>query len=122
MTQEELNDTYHSLRELVRAIYLSAKGDRGFNPYQAFSYAYDETEGMFGRGNFQHLCLLVALFICVEIDNLSLSREDPFTQDVINELRAHITNFENGRNSNSLDPRYMDEDLVRDISILKSKY
>ncbi|BCM05900.1 hypothetical protein ACI2S5_26405 [Ralstonia nicotianae] len=122
MSAKGSQDTYQSLKELVRTIYFSAPKERGLNIYQAFAYTYDEVEGIFSRGKFQNLCLLVALFVFVEASNLALNKEDPFTQDVIDELKTALKAFDSNQTSSELDKRYRDEELSKDIDFLKSIY
>lgn len=122
MMDRENKGEYRSLRDLVRDIYFSAPRSRGFNFYQAFAYAYDEVEVIFSEGDFQNLCLLVAIFICVEDSNLVLDLGDPFTQDVVGELKSIINKMDENADLVGLDPRYGDGELVADIGRLRGKY
>lgn len=122
MIDGKIEDGYRSLRDLVRDIYFSAPRDRGFNFYQAFAYAYDEVEVIFSDGDFQNLCLLVALFICVEDSNIVLDLDDLFTQDVVGEIKSRVNEMDENSDLVGLDPRYGDGELVADIGRLRGKY
>ncbi|MBT1536475.1 hypothetical protein B7R78_0005945 [Ralstonia solanacearum] len=122
MNKNSDGGTYFSLKEMVREVFLSALEGKGLNAYQAFGYAYDEVEVIFSEGDFQNLCLLVAIFICVEDSNLVLDLGDPFTQDVVGELKSIINKMDENADLVWLDPRYGDGELVADIGRLRGKY
>ncbi len=113
------SDSYSSLCNLVRGIFSSAISGHGLRPYQSFSYTYDEIEGEFSNGEFSRLYLLVALFVCAKEVSLSLDYEDPFTQDVLCELKKAVKGFE----AQSGDGKpFDDDDLVTDIRSVRDTY
>lgn len=115
----DASDSYASLRNLVRGIFSSAISGRGLRPYQSFAYTYDEVEGGFSNGEFARLCLLVALFVCAKEVSLSLDYEDPFTQDVLCELKKAVQEFE----ARSGDGKpFSDDDLVTDMRSVRDMY
>jgi len=63
--------------------------------------------------------LLVALLVCAKEVSLSLDYEDPFTQDVLCELKKAVKGFE----AQSGDGKpFDDDDLVTDIRSVRDTY
>ncbi|MGE8367727.1 hypothetical protein ACU4GI_06210 [Cupriavidus basilensis] len=112
-------DSYASLRNIVRGIFRSALNARGLLPYQSFAYTYDEVEGGFSDGGFRQLCLLVALFVCATEAGLVLDYDDPFTHDVLSELREAVHEFEARKSEN--EPS-VDDDLISDVKRVRDAY
>ena len=63
--------------------------------------------------------MLVALFVCVKEVGLALDYEDPFTRDVLGELKMAVQEFPAGGTGDKL---VNDDDLVTDMRSVRDTY
>ncbi|MGG1949986.1 hypothetical protein [Ralstonia solanacearum] len=122
MNKNSDGDTYFSLKEMVREVFLSAIEKKGFNAYQAFGYAYDEVEIIFLDGQFQNLCLLVALFFFAEKYGVEPLRDDLSFSMMLEELRLQVYNLEHGIGVDPTDSRLTEEEFICDLNVVKNFY
>ncbi|MCK4125865.1 hypothetical protein ACI2S3_12960 [Ralstonia nicotianae] len=116
------DDTYSSLKEIVGGIFLSAIEGKGFGVYQAFGYAYDEVEIMFLDGEFQNICLLVALFFYAGKYGVEPLRDDLSFSMMLDELRLKIYKVESEIGAGLIDPRLMEKEFLGDVEVVRNIY
>jgi hypothetical protein len=79
--------SYRETLTLVDDLYRKATGTLHLNCYQAFAYAYDETELLRdGDKPSSWIISLTALFVCAHKYGVDFVLTDPFTNDVFTEL------------------------------------
>src|SRR6478672_9976623 len=83
------NLSYRQALALMSGLYRQAMQGLHLNCYQAFGYAYDETEHLRDVDEpSSGIISLTALFICADKQRVEFVRTDPFTSDVFAELSA----------------------------------
>ncbi|MHA6896525.1 hypothetical protein ACQUJT_20980 [Ralstonia pseudosolanacearum] len=77
---------------------------------------------MFLDGEFQHICLLVALFFYAGKCGVEPLLGDLYFSIMLGELRSKIYNIENEGGVGSIDARFREGEFLGDVRVVKSIY
>lgn len=104
--------TYREMLTLVANLYLRATKNLHLNSYQAFAYAYDETELVRDIDDLLSVVIsLTAVFFFADQYGVEFELSDPFTNDVFAELSKSYSLFR----TNMLNELNMSEDEVKEF-------
>lgn len=79
--------SYSDMLYEMQVSYGEATHDKGLTIYQAFAYAYDEMDAFLHSKAYRvRVQALTALFFVAIRDGVTFARNDPFTDDVFEEL------------------------------------
>ena len=117
------NLSYRQVLALINGLYRHAMQSLHLNCYQAFGYAYDETEYLRDVDDpSSGIISLTALFICADKHGVEFVLKDLFTSDVFAELSASYSAY----NPNLFDRQNIKEDemveFLRDMQLVEKRF